>query len=157
MYYGLVNGVELFLLGRTLMKLGEAALPSVEGAGSPRAVLIVLSDVVEHPDSTVGEIARRTGLPQSQVSGAVARLRDAGSVVAEPDPADRRKLRVRQAPQVSARVADVRATTIDAVVAGAVDGDPAEVIAALEVLGANLSPAGTRTNRRSAGVPGRDG
>ncbi|WP_232668404.1 MarR family transcriptional regulator [Pseudonocardia sp. TRM90224] len=138
-----MNGVELFLLGRTLMRLGEAAMPQVEGApaGSTRSVLIVLSDIVEHPDSAVGDIVRRTGLPQSQVSNAVARLRDAGSVVVEPDPADRRRVRVRQAPTVSARVAEVRTTSVDEVIAAAVG--PArlsDVLAAIDLLGAQLPP-----------------
>ncbi|MFJ4781645.1 MarR family transcriptional regulator [Streptomyces sp. NPDC088762] len=57
----------------------------------------------------MGETAQRTGLPQSQVSGAVARLKAAGSVKTAPDPADRRRTPVRQAPEVSARVAAVRA------------------------------------------------
>ncbi|MFC7649112.1 MarR family transcriptional regulator [Streptosporangium lutulentum] len=88
-----VNGVELFLLGRTLMKIGEEAMPT-EGIGDHstgvRTVLIVVSDLREHPDSSVGEIAKRTGLPQSAVSAAVARLREAGSVVTMTDPGDRR-------------------------------------------------------------------
>lgn len=64
-------------------------------SGSARVVLIVLSDIVEHPDSAIGEIAGRTGLPQSQVSTAVARLKEAGSIDSRPDSADRRRLLVR--------------------------------------------------------------
>lgn len=114
MYLVGVDGIELFLLGRALMKLGEEALPEPPGgsgqyAGSTRAVVIVAGDIATHPDTTVGETALRTGLPQSQVSGAVARLREAGSVETAPDPADRRRTLVRQAPAVSARVAAVRA------------------------------------------------
>src|SRR6476661_8473254 len=98
---GGVNGVELFLLGRALMKIGEEALPEPPGgagryAGSARLVLIVASDIAAHPDTAVGEIAARTGLPQSQVSTAVARLKEAGAVVTQNDPADRRRLLVRQ-------------------------------------------------------------
>ncbi|MFB7245618.1 MarR family winged helix-turn-helix transcriptional regulator [Streptomyces populi] len=144
-----MNGVELFLLGRTLMKIGEAAMPEPEGGGgqyggSVRAVLIVASDVAAHPDSAVGEIAARTGLPQSQVSTSVARLKEAGAVVTAPDPADRRRLLVRQAPELSARVAEVRTTTIeDALATALADSTPEdrkEVADALEVLSRHLSP-----------------
>ncbi|MFI8962441.1 MarR family transcriptional regulator [Streptomyces sp. NPDC053493] len=142
-----MNGVELFLLGRALMKLGEDALPEPPGdagrqAGGTRLVLVVASDVAAHPDTTVGEIAARTGLPQSQVSTAVARLKEAGSVVTAPDPADRRRTLVRQAGEVSARVAEVRATSIEQALAAALGADdPArlrEVTAALDVLARNL-------------------
>ena len=142
-----MNGVELFLLGRTLMKIGEEAMPT-EGLGayttSVRTVLIVASDILEHPDSAIGEIAARTGLPQSQVSGAVSRLREAGSVVTAPDPRDRRRMLVRQAPEVSERVAEVRSTPIDGALAAALGTDDpeeiAEVVAALETLARRLSP-----------------
>ncbi|GAA4613837.1 hypothetical protein GCM10023195_60150 [Actinoallomurus liliacearum] len=137
----------MFLLGRTLMKIGEEAMPTEglpEYSTSVRTVLIVASDVVAHPDSAIGEIAARTGLPQSQVSGAVARLREAGSVVAEPDPRDRRRMLVRQAPQVSERVAAVRSTPIDGALAAALGtdepGEVAEVADLLERLARRLTP-----------------
>jgi len=139
-----VNGVELFLLGRTLMKIGEEAMPAPRDgrATGTRAVLIVLSDVVVHPDSAVGEIAARTGLPQSQVSTAVARLRETGSVVTAPDPDDRRRSLVRTAAGTSERVAEVRATRIDEALKAALGGDEhvAEVIAALDTLARRLPP-----------------
>ncbi|TDU69150.1 DNA-binding MarR family transcriptional regulator [Streptomyces sp. KS 21] len=114
MYLASMDGIELFLLGRALMKLGEEALPEPPGgpgqyAGSTRSVVIVAGDIAAHPDTTVGETAQRTGLPQSQVSTAVARLREAGSVHTAPDPADRRRTLVRPSPTVSDRVAAVRA------------------------------------------------
>ncbi|MFD7031469.1 MarR family transcriptional regulator [Streptomyces sp. NPDC059917] len=144
-----MNGVELFLLGRTLMKIGEGAMPEPEGGdfrhgGSVRSVLIVASDVSAHPDSAVGEIATRTGLPQSQVSTAVARLKEAGAVVTAPDPGDRRRLLVRQAAELSGRVAEVRATTIEDALAAALGNPPPEhvkeVSEALEVLARHLTP-----------------
>lgn len=99
-----VNGVELFLLGRALMKIGEEAMPT-EGIGdqptSMRTVLIVVSDLRAHPDTTVGEIAARTGLPQSAVSAAIARLRTAGAVTTATDPRDRRRTIIREAPEIS--------------------------------------------------------
>ncbi|MER6785792.1 helix-turn-helix domain-containing protein [Streptomyces sp. NPDC000658] len=150
MYLGGVDGVELFLLGRTLMKIGEEALPDPPGgsaryAGSARTVLIVASDIAARQDTTVGEIAARTGLPQSQVSTAVARLKEAGSVQTAPDPADRRRMLVRPNPEVSPRVAQVRDAGVDDALATALGSDDprrlAEVTEALEVLARHLAPA----------------
>ena len=42
----------------------------------------------------IGEIAERTGLAQSLVSTTVAKLRDAGMVDVDTDPADRRRARI---------------------------------------------------------------
>ncbi|MER6950892.1 MarR family transcriptional regulator [Nonomuraea sp. NPDC000554] len=142
-----MNGVELFLLGRTLMKIGEEAMPT-EGIGeqstSVRTVLIVVSDVRGHPGTSVGEIVSRTGLPQSAVSAAVARLRAAGAVETMTDPADRRRLLIREAPQVSERVTEVRAASIDDAVAAALGTDDpqavGETVAALEALARRLIP-----------------
>lgn len=150
MYRVRVDGIELFLLGRTLMKLGEEALPEPPGgsgqyAGGTRSVVIVAGDIAAHPDTTIGETAQRTGLPQSQVSGAVARLREAGSVETAPDPADRRRTLVRQAPGTSARVAAVRAagsSKVEETLARALGETEAdrlpEVTRALEVLSRHL-------------------
>ncbi|MBP0455568.1 MarR family transcriptional regulator [Kitasatospora sp. RG8] len=152
-----MNGVELLLLGRTLARIGEDAIPVGAGdgrKGGVRSVVIVMSDVYEHPDSAVGEIAARTGLPQSQVSTAVARLREAGSVVTEADPRDRRRLLVRRAPEVSARRVEVASATVDDALARALGTDDpqvlAEVQAALEVLGRRLTPATVRRLRAEA-------
>jgi len=155
---GSVNGLELSMLGRTLMKIGEEAIPT-DGLGAQatgtRAVLVVLGDVIEHPDSAVGEIAARTGLPQSQVSGAVARLREAGSVVTEADPADRRRSLVRKAPGLSERSERAASAPIDGPLAAALgDDDPqalAEVLAALDVLGRRLTPESVRRLRAATG------
>ncbi|MFI6483769.1 MarR family transcriptional regulator [Nonomuraea sp. NPDC050663] len=142
-----MNGVDLFLLGRTLMKIGEEALPTEElgdRPGSARIVLIVVSDVRTHPGSAISEIVTRTGLPQSAVSAAVARLREAGAVITEPDIRDRRRLLVQPAPEISSRVEQVRSTSIDAALAKALAiDDPdrvTEIIALLEELARNLSP-----------------
>jgi DNA-binding MarR family transcriptional regulator len=132
----------LVLLGRTLMKIGEEAIPT-EGkqATGVRSVLIVLLDIIEHPDSSVGEITARTGFPQSHVSASVARLREAGSVVTEVDSADRRRLLVRKAPKVSERALEVASTPIDAALGAALGTDDvAEVVAQLEALAERLTP-----------------
>ncbi|MFD4230430.1 MarR family winged helix-turn-helix transcriptional regulator [Streptomyces sp. NPDC058545] len=147
-----MNGVELFLLGRTLMKIGEQAMPrpTPDSQGSIRSVVVALGDLVAHPGTTVGEIAARTGLPQSQVSAAVARLEQAGSVNTEPDPADRRRRLIRPTAKPSARVAEVRAATIDDALATALSGpdgtapDPdilREVAEALDLLAHRLTPS----------------
>ncbi|NDU76638.1 MarR family transcriptional regulator [Actinomadura sp. DSM 109109] len=136
------------------MKIGEEALPA-EGIGrhstSVRTVLIVASDVHGHPGSAVGEIAARTGLPQSAVSAAVARLREAGAVVAEPDPDDRRRVRVHPADRPSARVEEIRASTVDTALAAALDTDDpdrvAEVAALLEELARYLTPQSVTRGR----------
>ncbi|MBB5625541.1 MarR family winged helix-turn-helix transcriptional regulator [Sphaerisporangium krabiense] len=149
-----MNGVELFLLGRTLMKIGEDALPT-EGIGdhttSVRTVLIVRIDVAEHPDSAIGEIAARTGLPQSRVSEAVARLRATGVVETAPDPRDRRRMLVRQSSEISPRAAQVAATPVDDALAAALGtGDPervARVVALLESLAEQLTPEALRRMR----------
>lgn len=138
----------MFLIGRALTKIAQDAMPEPPGghgkySGSPRTVLVVVSDIAAHPDTAVGEIAARTGLPQSQVSTAVARLKDAGAVRTVRDPADGRRLLVRQAGRTSTRVAEVRASTVDESIASAIGGnraDQQEVLRALEVLMRHLLP-----------------
>lgn len=138
-----MNGVELFLLGRTLMKIGEAALPMTD-TGAERTVLIVIEDIATHTHGTVSEIAQRSGLPQSAVSAAVARLDAAGAITLEVDPADRRRTLIRAADHVAERVAQVRASSVDrAIEEAVVSGQPgaaAEVIEALEVVARHLRP-----------------
>jgi len=147
MYSGGVNGVELFLLGRTLMKLGEQAIPT-EGVGrhstSDRAVLIVTSDIIEHPDSSVGDIAERTSFAQSKVSACIARLRESGAIETTTDSRDRRRLLVRPARRASKRVAHMHDTPIDDTLAAALSTDDprriAEITTALETLARHLAP-----------------
>ena len=131
-----VNVDELFLLGLRLQKIAESAIPT-EGIGeyptSTRSVLVVTADIRDHPGTTVTEIARRTGLVQSQVSNSVARLRTAGAVVAEPDPADGSRTLLRPNPEASSRVSAVRNTSVSTALAAAAT-DPDEAIALLERL-----------------------
>ncbi|MFD9462524.1 MarR family transcriptional regulator [Streptomyces sp. NPDC060027] len=142
-----MNGAELFLLGRTLMKIGEEAIPT-EGVGprstSTRSMLIVMLDVYAHTDTTVGEVALRTGLPQSAVSACVARLREAGSILTATDPADRRRSLIRRNPEITGRRAEVAASPIDNALGAALDTEDsstiAETVALLEQLAERLSP-----------------
>ncbi|MEV4536982.1 helix-turn-helix domain-containing protein [Asanoa sp. NPDC049518] len=140
--------VEIILLGRTLMKIGEQALPAPEDGSPPggeRTVVIVMTDIYENPGTTVGEVARRTGLPQSAVSGSVARLRSVGSVISEPDPKDRRRQLLARNPELTPRRRTVATATVDEAVAAALGdehspADLAAVLAALETLGDRLTP-----------------
>ncbi|GIF65033.1 hypothetical protein Ais01nite_30680 [Asanoa ishikariensis] len=139
--------VEIILLGRTLMKIGEQALPTPEDGtppGGERTVVIVMTDIYQNPGTTVGEVARRTGLPQSAVSGSVARLRSVGSVISEPDPRDRRRQLLGRNPNLTPRRRTVAAATVDDAVAGALGEhtptDLATVLSALETLGEWLTP-----------------
>ncbi|WP_449060326.1 MarR family transcriptional regulator [Planomonospora algeriensis] len=130
------------------MKIGEEALPAAGVDGQTtgvRTILIVVGDVRAHPGSAIGEIATRAGLPQSAVSGAVARLREAGAIVTDPDPRDRRRLLIQPASEPSGRVEAVKSTSIETALAKALGtaGNPprvAEIIALLEDLAQDLTP-----------------
>lgn len=137
-----MDPVELFLLGRRLMKIAETALPDVgASAGGNRTTLLTASEIAGHPGSTVGEIATRTGLPQSAISQAVARLVGAGSVVGEPDPADGRRTLLRHVGETSERVAEVRATSIRPALRAATDGADAASLDVIEGALRQLSTA----------------
>ncbi|WP_027343256.1 MarR family transcriptional regulator [Hamadaea tsunoensis] len=105
---------DLFVLGRELTKIAEAAMR--EGAGAPATpagLRLIMADVRAEPGSTIGDIATRTGLPQSYVSESVARLRDRGVVETWTDPADRRRTRVRIGAEIPHAVAKAGAVTVD--------------------------------------------
>jgi DNA-binding MarR family transcriptional regulator len=139
-----VDGLELFLLGRTLMKIGQEAIHRAGFHQLPTSVRSVLIDVFEHPNSSVGEIAARTGFPQSHVSASVARLRAGGAFETTLDPRDRRRTLVRPSPEVLRRAAQRAAAPIDDALADALGtedpGEVGEVVGALEGLGRRLSP-----------------
>jgi DNA-binding MarR family transcriptional regulator len=143
-----VNGLELFLLGRALMKIGGQAMPAAGFHQLPSSVRLVVIDVFEHPHTSVGEIAARTGFPQSHVSSAVARLRTGGVFLTRVDPKDRRRTLVRPAPAIRRRAARRVAAPIDVALAAALGTDDprdvAEVVAALEQLSRRLRPTTDR-------------
>src|SRR5215469_15091318 len=85
------------------MKIAEEALPKPPSGGPPASVRMILIDIAEHPDSSVGEVASRTGFPQSHVSASVARLRELGALVTSSDPRDRRRTLTRLAPGIRQR------------------------------------------------------
>lgn len=137
-----VNGLDLYILGRRLMRLGQEATPSAGIHRLPSSVQLVLVDVGDHPGTSVSEVVARTGLPQSLVSAAVARLRDGGALLTETDPADRRRTLVRPSPRIPARTARVATTPLEDVLGPALgleDADEiAHVVALLSELAARL-------------------
>jgi DNA-binding transcriptional ArsR family regulator len=140
-----VDGLGLFLLGRSLMKIGEAAIPPSGFHRMPTSVRTVMIDVFEHPDSSIQDITQRTGFPQSHVSASVARLREAGVVTTGVDPRDRRRTLVSRSPDVPRRAAAFSAPIDDAIAAAIGTDDPTrvgEVITALEGLAAVLEIGG---------------
>lgn len=163
-----MNALELFLLGRKLMKIGEQAIPARAGFHRlPASVRSVLIDVFEHPGSSVGEISARTGFPQSHVSASVARLRERGAVITAIDPNDRRRTLVRPSPTVPRQATQLVSAPIEAALAAALgtENPPevAEVASALETLALRLirkgpdPGAGSEHRRRrapSGGSPG---
>jgi len=150
-----MNAVQLWMLGRKLMKIAEEALPKPERDGAPTSVRMILIDIGEHPDSSVGEIASRTGFPQSHVSASIARLREVGVLETSVDPDDRRRTLARVGPGIGRRSRRA-AVAVDEELAAALGGsDPAdlkEVIEALDGLAARLLPAGDRPDIQSAGT-----
>jgi len=139
-----VTGLELFLLGRTLMKLGEESIHRAGFNELPTSVRSVLVDVFEHPSTSIREIAARTGFPQSLVSASVARLREGGALVTAVDPVDRRRTLVTPAPELVGVTAGLAPVPIDGAVGVALRTDDpaevAEVVLALETLARRLSP-----------------
>jgi hypothetical protein len=150
-----MNGLELFLLGRRLMKLGEGALPSSGFQQVPASVRSVLVDVYEHPGSSVSEITTRTGFPQSHVSASVTRLRESGALITSTDPADRRRTLVSPNPEVLRGLPSPSWEPVDAMLARAIGtGDPgqaAEAVAALELLARLLTPDASARRPSPAG------
>jgi len=150
-----VNAIKLYLLGRRLMKIAEEALPRPATGEPPISVRMILIDIAEHPDSSVGEIASRTGFPQSHVSTSVARLRELGALVTSTDPRDRRRTLTRLAPGIRQR-SHRAAVPVDSVLESALgSSDPnqlAEVIEALDGLAACLMPADDRQRPRPSGT-----
>jgi DNA-binding MarR family transcriptional regulator len=150
-----VNGLELYLMGRRLMKLGVDAIPSSGFRELPASVRSVLVDALTHTGSSISEITGRTGFPQSHVSASVARLRELGALVTEVDPADRRRTLVQAGPGVMERASQRTSVPVDATIAAALgphsEGDLAEVLAALDLLARRLAPGVLSMNDEEEG------
>lgn len=159
-----MNAVEVYLLGRKLMSIAEGSFPSASdngGMGLPASVRMVLIDVSEHPDSSVGEITSRTGFPQSHVSASVARLRELGALETSVDASDRRRTLARLAPGMRERFAKRTAVPIDGSLTAALGRiEPAEleqVEAALQELAQRLIPRALDRVQAMSGTDGRVG
>jgi DNA-binding MarR family transcriptional regulator len=139
-----MNGLELFLLGRKLAKMGIETIPSSALNEFPPSAQAVLIDVLECPNSSIGEIAKRTELPQSQVSAATTILEEKCLLETVSDPDDRRRTLVRGAPGVGRKIRKKVDVPIDETVARALASESpdtlAQVLAALEMLSAQLTP-----------------
>ncbi|WP_345598283.1 methyltransferase domain-containing protein, partial [Streptomyces marokkonensis] len=151
-----MDGFELHDLARKLMRIGEDALPDPTGMRqlSP-GVRHVMTDVFEHPDTSITEIANRTGFPASHVETSVATLRDRGAVTtaAAPDGQTvvRAAARHRTAGRAAARVDEPLAAA-----AGIQDpGQAKELVETLEKLARRLTDALSpeHFNARYAGTP----
>jgi DNA-binding MarR family transcriptional regulator len=140
-----MNGLDLLLLGHKLVMIGQEAIPRSEFHNLPASARAILVDVFEHPDSSIKQITGRTGFPQSLVSATVARFRDQGLMVTEPDPADRRRTLVRPAPGVpEAGRERADSATVDDALAAAMGVKPTEVawiVTVLESLARQLAKA----------------
>jgi DNA-binding MarR family transcriptional regulator len=139
-----MNGLELFLLGRKLAKMGIETIPSSALNEFPPSAQAVLIDVLEYPSSSIGEIAKRTGLPQSQVSAAATMLEERCLLETVTDPNDRRRTLVRAVPGVGRKIRKKVDVPIDQTVADAIAStspdDLAQVLKALEMLSLQLAP-----------------
>jgi DNA-binding MarR family transcriptional regulator len=141
-----MDALELYVLGRRLAKLGEAALEGPGAQRLPPAVALVLRDVLTHPESSISQITERTGFPQSYVSKSVGQLRELNVVETVADPADGRRTLVRSTRTSAERIGQRAKAPFDDLLREALDEPEAldEVRAALEVLAARLVPKHTR-------------
>ncbi|TWP52021.1 winged helix DNA-binding protein [Lentzea tibetensis] len=130
-----MDGGRLHRLGRRLIELSRQATGP---AGDLTAgELAVVEDVVRHPDSAVGEIARRTGFVQSHVSASVARLAERGVLTSRPDPADGRRSLLKITDRAMAAIARRARRQVDEAVLAAFPNpaDARRVLALLDELG----------------------
>ncbi|HTU86100.1 MAG TPA: MarR family transcriptional regulator [Solirubrobacteraceae bacterium] len=139
-----MDALELIQLGRQLTKIGEEAMRGSRTQALPNGPSLVLRDVFANRDSSISQIAERTGLPQSYVSESVASLTQQGMLETRADPADKRRTLVRVSADHRRTVASKAATPIGGALARAL-GDRAEdldaVAGSLENLFERLVPA----------------
>ena len=118
-----MDGVQLHRLGKRLIDLARDITTQAGDTSLTPGEVAVLRTALRKPDCTVSEIQVWTGFVQSHVSTSVARLRERGLIETTPDPADRRRTRVRLT-ELARRVILSRASRpADAAIAQAV-GDP---------------------------------
>jgi DNA-binding MarR family transcriptional regulator len=138
MYHRDMDALDLIVLGRHLVKIGEEALRGGSAQTLPSGRSLVLRDVFANPESSISEITTRTGLPQSYVSELVATLRDQGVIEVLTDPADRRRTLARVSQKLRQNVADRGSVSVDKPLTDAL-GDP-NAAATLEAFAEHLKP-----------------
>jgi DNA-binding MarR family transcriptional regulator len=99
-----LTAADVYYVARRLRAWVEDAVTQDLDHGTPLYVWVVVRDVVESPGSTVHDIQRRLGMPQSMVSKAVMRAAEQGWVERNTDPEDRRRVRVYPASAVQTRL-----------------------------------------------------
>jgi DNA-binding MarR family transcriptional regulator len=142
MYPAGMDGGQLHRLGRRLIELSRQVTGEPSDLTLTSGEAAVLEDVLTHPDSSVSEIAQRTGFVQSHVSASVARMTQRGVLATGPDPTDGRRTRVRATDQTLNAIGRRAARHIDDTLANAVT-DPAttpRVTALLDELAQLLLP-----------------
>lgn len=136
-----MQALDLILLGRQLVKLGEQVVRGGALPETPNGQALVLRDVFAHPDSPIGAITARTGLPQSYVSESVSALRERGILETEVDVEDRRRTLVRVSAAHRRRTGRRAAVPVDAALAAAIgEREAAAVLPVLDDLARRLVP-----------------
>jgi DNA-binding transcriptional regulator GbsR (MarR family) len=125
------------------MKLGMDSIPPSGFHKLSPSARAVITDVFEHPGTTISEIVERIELPQSQVSAAVVKLSELRAFVTFTDPLDRRKTVVSPAPGMEHKARKRTTGSIEPSIKKALrdydQSDITKVIDALEVLATALS------------------
>jgi DNA-binding MarR family transcriptional regulator len=116
-----VDGIRLNRLGRRLVDLSREVTTSSAASTLSATDAAVLEDLLAHPDSSINQVAARTGFAQSHVSVTIARLRDLQLLTTTVDPSDRRRIRARLAPRTRRAILRRAGHRADAVIASAVD------------------------------------
>jgi DNA-binding MarR family transcriptional regulator len=83
---------------------------------------------------TAGELARATSLTTGAITGVIDRLERAGFAAREPDPDDRRKVRVRALPAIAQTIAPLYQPMADATAAVLATYDETQLAFALELM-----------------------
>ena len=137
-----VDALELIVLGRRLAKIGERVLRGSGDRALPTGVGLVMEDVFAPPDSSVGEITARIGLPQSYVSELISQLRNMKMIQTRADAVDARRTLVRVHPDNPREIVRRGAVSIDRALADALGETDAttiiEEIGILESIAARL-------------------
>jgi len=83
---------------------------------------------------TAGELARATNLTTGAITGVIDRLERAGFAAREPDPADRRKVRVRALPAIAESIGPLYQPMAEATAAVLAAYDETQLAFALELM-----------------------